>query len=222
MKSCPPDSTHPDGLEPVDESRERQYIKARRFPLESHRFKTIPVLPFPLRSHQYKCLRWRGVHRSRPARNAVPRCWTDRWSAYYSSVQSPAWAPPASGKGEPVTADHHDLTTDLSTESPSSEGLSRVCTSARRPPALLPPVTLMHHAPAKTLHHSFPIRGTRRGRHKPVSSWLTAHRAEARRKNTFDAGNHINTTAERAPRRRAGGIPAGASRRRHLMQPQTP
>ena len=85
-----------------------------------------PLRPFPLRSNQYKCLSWPGGHRSRPARNAWSCCWTGRWSAYYPSVQSPAWAPPAPGKGEHVTADQHDLTTALSTESPSSEGLSRV------------------------------------------------------------------------------------------------
>jgi hypothetical protein len=33
---------------------------------------------FPLRSHRYKCLRRRGVHRSRPARNAVACRWTSR------------------------------------------------------------------------------------------------------------------------------------------------
>jgi hypothetical protein len=100
----------------------------------------FPVLPFPLRSNQYKCLSWPGGHRSRPARNAVSCCWTGRWSAYYPSVQSPAWAPPAPGRGEHVTADQHDLTVDLSAESPSSEGLSRVPGFSERLPrdGLLP------------------------------------------------------------------------------------
>jgi hypothetical protein len=89
---------------------------------------------FPRRSNQYKCLSWPGGHRSRPARNAVSCCWTRRWSAYYPSVQSPAWAPPAPGKGERVTADQHDLTTDLTAESPSSEGLSRVPEFSERLP----------------------------------------------------------------------------------------